>query len=128
MQKDFDAWNKRKKNIHESKKHPFYHEREIWWCVLGTNVGVEQDGTGTGYERPVVILRAFSLDACLVISFTTSEKNNRYHMNAGQVLGQQDSAIISQLRLIDTKRLREKIGYMEKDNFEHIRKAVKGML
>ena len=49
-------------------------------------------------------------------------------MNAGHVLGQQDFAIISQLRLIDTKRLIEKVGYMEIEIFEHIRQAVKGML
>lgn len=38
------------------------------------------------------------------------------------------SVIISQIRLIDTKRLINKIGYIESALFEDIRKAVKDLL
>jgi len=34
MEKDFDGWNEKKKNLHSSPSKPFYHEREIWWCSL----------------------------------------------------------------------------------------------
>ncbi|PJF32835.1 MAG: hypothetical protein CUN57_03820, partial [Phototrophicales bacterium] len=60
MQKDFDNWNVKKKSIHTDDKAPFCHEREVWWCSLGVNVGFEQDGTGKNYDRPVVILRSFN--------------------------------------------------------------------
>lgn len=49
-------------------------------------------------------------------------------MKAGTVLGRQAFAIISQMRLIDTKRLKERIDYMGQMDFANIRKAVKGML
>ncbi len=49
-------------------------------------------------------------------------------MSTGGWSDKKDFAIISQLRLIDTKRLIEKAGYMDKQSFENIRKAVKGML
>jgi hypothetical protein len=44
MQKDFDKWNETKKKIHDRINTPFFNEREVWWCVLGRNIGVEQDG------------------------------------------------------------------------------------
>ncbi|MBI5005410.1 MAG: type II toxin-antitoxin system PemK/MazF family toxin, partial [Candidatus Lloydbacteria bacterium] len=37
-------------------------------------------------------------------------------------------AIISQIRLVDTKRLINKIGFIDKDLFDKIRKTVKDML
>lgn len=40
-QKDFDNWNERKKKIHQGKKDIYFNEREIWWCMVGVNVGFE---------------------------------------------------------------------------------------
>jgi hypothetical protein len=43
--KDFDGWNKVKK-FTEQRERPLFHEKEIWWCLFGVNVGSEQDGEG----------------------------------------------------------------------------------
>src|SRR3989338_4621690 len=85
MQKDFDGWNKQKKQIDASDYQPLYHEREIRWCRLGTNVGFEQDGTGEGRARPVLVMKAFSRSVCLIVTLTTSVKQNRYHVSVGEV-------------------------------------------
>lgn len=53
MKKYFDAWNSKKKEIHGKSEAAFYHEREVWWCSLGVNVGYEQDGSDIEYSRPV---------------------------------------------------------------------------
>lgn len=128
MQKDFDGWNKQKKSIDEYSHAPLYHEREIRWCRLGTNIGFEQDGTGEGRARPVLILKAFSRSVCLIIPLTTSTKKNPYYIAIGAVDERQASVIISQLRLVDTKRLEQKIVSLDKKTFEVIRKAIKDML
>ena len=128
MQKDFDSWNKNKKQIHAENANKLYHEREVWWCSLGVNVGFEQDGTGADNERPVLILKGFSKQVCLVMPLTTSEKKNPYHASLGKVDGRNAFAIISQIRLIDTKRLINKIGFVEQKIFEKIRKAAKDLL
>lgn len=128
MQKDFDKWNKRKKQIHVKNENKLYHAREVWWCALGVNVGFEQDGTGVAGERPVLILKGFSKQVCLVIPLTTSEKKNPYHISLGKVDGRNAFAIISQIRLIDTKRLINKISFVEQALFEKIRKAAKDLL
>ncbi|MDP3763151.1 MAG: type II toxin-antitoxin system PemK/MazF family toxin [bacterium] len=129
MKKDFDSWNKKKKHIDAQLEYlPLYHEREIRWCRLGVNIGFEQDGTGTDYSRPVLIMKGFSRQVCLIVPLTTSTKKNRYYVSVGDVDGKKAAAIISQLRLIDTKRLDQRIATLNQETFEVIRKAVKGLL
>ena len=57
-QKDFSEWHKIKAIIHHDKERPHFHEREIWFCSLGGNVGFEQDGRGETFLRPVIVLSA----------------------------------------------------------------------
>ena len=128
MQKDFDGWNEEKKETNAREDILLYHERDVRWCRLGTNIGFEQDGTGTDHSRPVLILRGFSRSACLVVPLTTSAKQNPYHVSVGIIGNRPAFAIISQVRLIDTKRLDQKITILDKNIFEKIRKAVKDML
>lgn len=128
MQKDFDTWNKNKKRIHSKNENKLYHKREVWWYSLGVNVGFEQDGTGPDGERPVLILKGFSKHVCLAVPLTTSEKKNPYHISLGKVDGKNSFVIISQIRLIDTKRLINKIGFVKHKIFEKIRKTAKDLL
>ena len=127
MRKDFDNWNERKKEINDIKPN-FYHEREIRWCSLGVNVGFEQDCTNKKYRRPVLILKGFSRHVCLVVPLTTSTKKNLYHVSVGIIENQESFAIISQIRLIDTKRLHDRLIILDRAKFEKIRKAVKDLI
>lgn len=128
MKKDFDGWNEQKKQVDAREDILLYHERDVRWCRLGTNIGFEQDGTGAGRARPVVVLKAFSRYACLVVPLTTSTKQNQYYVSIGRINDRPASAIISQLRLIDTKRLTVKITRLSKAKFDEIRKTIKEML
>lgn len=128
MQKDFDGWNEQKKEINIREDILLYHERDVRWCRLGTNVGFEQDGTGAGRARPALVIKAFNRHVCLVVPLTTSTKQNPYHISIGMVNDRQASVIISQLRLIDTKRLTVKIMRLNKTKFDEIRKTIKDML
>ncbi|MBX2866868.1 type II toxin-antitoxin system PemK/MazF family toxin [Candidatus Kaiserbacteria bacterium] len=128
MKKDFDGWNQDKKQIQEREDILFYKQREVRWCRLGVNVGFEQDGTGTAYARPVLILKGFSKHACLVVPLTTSTKENPYHVSAGKIERKEAFAIISQIKCIDTRRLDQRLGWVEKPNFKKIQKAIKDML
>ena len=127
MEKDFDGWNTIKKRTHAELPR-LYTLREIWWCRLGVNIGTEQDGRGEWYVRPCVILRGFGPDACLVAPLTTSMREHPLRVYVGDVEGREARANISQLRVIDTRRLERKIGFLEKDMFAGVRKAAKGLL
>lgn len=126
MHKDFDQWNGLKKKIHASDEYlPLYHERQVRWCRLGANVGFEQDGTGEDFSRPVLILAGLSKHTCLVIPLTTSHKKHRMRIFVGTVDGKSASAVISQMRVIDTKRLDQHIATIDRKVFEYIQKAVR---
>jgi len=129
MKKDFDNWNNEKKRIHETEENRFYKVREIWWCSIGLNVGFEEDGTSKEYQRPVLVLKGFSRQVCWAIPLTTSTKENPYHIKVGAIENNRESfAIISQLRLIDTKRFTDRLTILDEKIFETIRKAVRDLI
>ena len=128
MEKGFDNWNKRKKKMHNGADAPFFHKREVWWCSLGINIGFEQNGNGNEYLRPVIILRGMSKQTCFVIPLTTSLSDHPLRPPVGIIDGEEARALLSQMRLIDSKRLAKKIGFLDKVIFEQIRKTVKDIL
>ena len=128
MEKDFDNWNIKKKVINNSDKAPFYHEREIWWCSLGVNVGFEQDGSGEEFRRPILALKSLGRHTFIGIPLTTAAQAHPLRPSVGLVGGKEARALLSQMRAIDTKRLVRKISFLDKEIFEHIRKAAKAML
>ena len=128
MKKEFEKWNNIKQQIHEVGKRKYYHEREVWWCALGVNVGTEQDGSGAEFRRPVVILRGFGADTCLVIPLTTSAHQHPMRVPVGMVDDRQAMALLSQIKVVDTRRLVRKIGYLEKEMFSNLRESARGIL
>jgi mRNA interferase MazF len=128
MIKDFDNWNIRKKDINNSIKTKLYNTRDVWWCSLGVNVGFEQDGNEENFERPVLIIKGLSKNTCLIAPLTKSKNENRYRLPIGLIDGNQAHVIISQIKVIDTKRFINKIGVVDKITFEKIRKSIKNLI
>ena len=124
MEKDFDKWNTKKKDLHGRQDNLFYHEREIWWCALGVNIGSEQDGTGENFDRPVVIIRGFNKSVFFAVALTGKKKPGRYYFYVGEVEGKEASAILSQSRLMDTKRLVRKMGVLDEKVFHELKNAL----
>jgi mRNA interferase MazF len=124
--KDFDTWNVKKKNT-ELEESRLYTTREIWWCRLGLNIGFEQDGSGEEFLRPCVIVRGFGPRVCMVVPLTTSQNKHPLRIPLGDVDGKGASALLSQIRSIDTRRLVEKIGFLDKEKFEELRKNVRSL-
>lgn len=127
MEKDFDKWNKKKKDIHKSVFSDFVHTREVWWCSLGVNIGFEQDGKHNFFERPVLIIKKFNRDVVLIAPITSQVKHNKYYVTFIHN-DEQYSVIISQLRLLSTKRLRRKLYIMNSDLFTRVRQSIKEMI
>ena len=60
--KDFDTWNEEKKIVNERRidENLFFYDREVWWCSVGINVGIEADGKNSNFERPILVLKKFN--------------------------------------------------------------------
>ncbi len=121
--KDFDNWNNLKKNLNEKESFPYPRPREIWWCSIGINVGVEIDGKNYNFERPVLVLRAYNKEMLKVIPLTTKEKGLPYYFKIDR--GALTSyAVMSQVRVISSRRMIRKISKITPEEFKKLKIAL----
>ncbi|MFA6304332.1 MAG: type II toxin-antitoxin system PemK/MazF family toxin [Patescibacteria group bacterium] len=123
MDKEFQKWHSKKEKLHNEALRLFFHEREVWWCSLGVNIGFEQDGKGVIFSRPILVLKKFNNEVFWALSLTTKIKQGKFY--APVILNDNvpRCVIVSQLRLIDAKRLIDKIGTIGKENYNQIKKT-----
>lgn len=126
--KDYNLWGKLKTLLHNQKPRLFFKQSEIWFCHLGENVGYEQDGKGEDFLRPVVIIRKFNNQIFWAVPLTSKIKDAPYYHNIEFNLGTKNSAILSQLKLIDSKRLKYKLGTLSKNQFLELTKKLKELI
>ncbi len=124
MNKDFQKWHSKKAHLHETGSRIFFHEREVWWCSLGFNVGFEQNGKGNNFARPVVIFKKFNNETFWAIPLTTKVKTGKYYFLIDLKDGLKRVAVLSQLRLIDAKRLYQKMGVLDEKSHQELSEAV----
>jgi len=106
----------------------FFHEREVWFAALGSNIGFEQDGKNRKYLRPVIIIKKFNSEVCWVVPTTKKDKKGKYYFNFSYKERQYTTAILSQMRLIDSKRFIYNIGMMKEIDFLEIKKRLSSFL
>jgi len=128
-EKDFDGWNKVKKevNTHELRRDFFYHQREVWWCALGANVGVEADGKHGTFERPVLVLRVFNKEMLWIVPITSTIKTSPFYYRF-LFKGDEQSVNLGQIKVISSKRLKRRIDFMSENDFENIVTKLIGFL
>ena len=124
MRKDFQKWHKIKENIDIAPARIFFHEREVWWCSIGANIGFEQDGRGGRFARPILVFKKFNNEVFWAVPLSTKIKKGKFYVTIELGDSILRVAIISQLRLMDAKRLIDKIGIIHEDNYKLMQKAV----
>lgn len=124
MDKNFDQWNEQKKKLNKRQNEILFHEREIWWCSLGVNVGSEQDGKNDDFSRPILVLKKFSRGVLLVVPLTSRNKYNKYYQSI-KYHGQESWVILSQIRLISSQRLTRKAGVISHQQFKKVNEKIK---
>ncbi|HEY4522904.1 MAG TPA: type II toxin-antitoxin system PemK/MazF family toxin [Candidatus Paceibacterota bacterium] len=127
MKKDFKKWHEEKSGLHDEKQRPFFREGEVWFCALGANVGFEQDGNGVDYLRPVAIVRKFNKEIFWAVPLTRSHKQGVFYFGF-KLDDQTSTAILSQIRLVDAKRLFYRLGIMRPADLEETKKRLKALL
>ncbi|MDO8183627.1 MAG: type II toxin-antitoxin system PemK/MazF family toxin [bacterium] len=128
MEKDFKDWHIKKSQLHHDKIRPFFHEREVWFTSLGANIGFEQDGRGDRFLRPVLILKKFNNEVCWCLPLTKNQKKNKYYFSFKFKDNEVSTVILSQIRLIDSKRLQYKLGDIDEVDFKVVKEKLKQFL
>mgnify|MGYP004002750875 CR=1 FL=1 len=124
---NFIEWAKLKIRIHDRDERLFFKEREIWWASIGMNIGYEQNGKNETFERPILILKKFNHDVCWVLPFTSKEKEGKYYYPI-EYNNTISRLILSQLRLVSSKRLLRKVRTLDKKEFNLVRENIKKLI
>jgi len=106
----------------------YFREKEIWWASIGSNLGHEEDGKNQKFERPILILKKFNEHLILTVPLTSKVKENNKYYFKFNLNNRASSAIISQIRIISSKRLIRKIDNLSNRNFYKIKRLVKGLI
>lgn len=126
--KDFDQWNELKKRTNRKKNYPFFREREIFYTRIGYNVGYEQDGKGPCGLRPVIVYKKFNKQIFWGIPLSRVAKRGKFYFAFTFMQHEKSTAIISQLRLLDAKRLERKIGDISKTDYQQLQKTISQLM
>lgn len=110
MLKRFLEWFGLKERLHESAhKPPFFREGELWWCHIGENVGNEMNGKGERFTRPIYIFKKYDRYSFLGLPLTTKEKKDTWYARI-IFRDKPQTIVLSQGRVLDYRRLKEKMG------------------
>ncbi|VBB40081.1 mRNA interferase MazF6 [uncultured Spirochaetota bacterium] len=106
---------------------------EIWWADFGMPFGSEP-----GFFRPVVILQADTFNrskigTVIILPLTTnlilSEAPGNVYLEKTETELPKDSvAVVSQITVIDKKRMREMVGTLKKERLKEIEEGIKLVL
>ena len=118
--KEFDEWNEVKKGISNNNQKFFIKQREIYWVYLGENIGFEQNGKGEEFLRPVLVYKKFSANLFYGIPLTTNIKKSKFYFHF-KVKNRDNCAILSQMRLFDTKRIHDNLGKINTNDFAQLK-------
>lgn len=125
-EKEFDSWNTLKKRLN-NRSQVYYREGDVWWCHFGVNVGSEQDGVGKEALRPILVLREINKDTLICVPLTARLRHDKDHV-AIYFNEEFETVILSQIKVIDTRRLLKFRGRISLYLFGKIKKALRTYL
>ena len=88
------------------------------------NIGGEENGKGDSFLRPAVIFKKFNNGTFWGVPLTTKKKRGNFYVPISLSDSKPRVALLSQLRLMDVRRLKNKIGTVTKQNYADIQKAI----
>ena len=122
----FDEWNQQKKRLQSKNMIKYFKERQVWWCSIGQNIGVETYGKGKTFSRPVVVLKKLSNEIFLGIPLSSKKKTGTWYVQFRH-RGTEMSALFSQVRIFDRRRLLNRLGELDDEDFNRIKTGFKSL-
>jgi mRNA interferase MazF len=86
------------------------------------NIGIEIFGKGQRFTRPVIIFKKFNREAFLGIPLTSQLKMGKWYVSVTH--GEKtDTALLAQIRVMDSKRLVESMEVIGDEGFNEIKRS-----
>lgn len=114
-------WLELKIKLWTKKDKIIFKQGEIWWCSLGFNLGEEIFGKGKKFTRPILIFKKFTANSFMGLPLTTHGKNGSWYVEI-ETKGFKRWALLNQARILDKKRLTNKIDFISKVDFDKVKK------
>jgi mRNA interferase MazF len=110
-----------KQSLHELSTDPlFYNQDDVWWCAIGENIGIEINGKGKTFSRPILVYKKLSKGGFLGIPLSTQIKEGSWYVGIS-FQEKQICANLAQIRVFSTVRMQEKIGSLDNQDSEKIK-------
>jgi hypothetical protein len=127
MEKDFDNWNKLKKEIENESKNIIIKEWEIWWTHIWLNIKSKSCWKWNKFRRPVLVMKKLSHTNCIIIPLSTQIKKWTWFANYN-IEGIEYTALLYQIRMMHTNRFYVKETKLNYRIFNIIKKKLKKLL
>ncbi len=107
--KNFDIWNIKKQKINNRTLIPQdVNVGEVYWFVLGINIGKEIDGKSENFTRPCLVYKIVTRTSYMVIPLSTSEYyKDIWHMQIDIIENKKSFLCFNQVKIIDHKRIKK---------------------
>ena len=129
MEKNFDKWNKLKKNLEldNIQEDLFFSNWDIWWSTVWINLWTESCWKWDDYRRPILILKKLSLDSFIAIPLTSKEKDWTWFCKY-ELEWEINYVMLYQIKMMHKSRLQRKIWKINSKDFLEIKKRLKLLL
>ncbi len=126
--KKFDEWNEVKKQVDTRSNVIQFKEREVYWASVGENIGFEQNGKGADFSRPVLIIKKLNNHLFFGVPLSTQSRTGSFFFEFELLSNKTSTALLVQAKAYDVKRLDQKIGMIQKNDFEQLKVKMKELL
>ena len=123
-----DEWNAVKKGIDSSETRQSVQAKRIYWTKIGQNIGKEVFGKGATFARPVLVINVLFNDTFLGVplSSKTQGKKGKFYHKFIDSKGNEQLALLGQVRIFDIKRIGAYLSKIEGKDFVKIKEKIKG--
>ena len=97
-------------------------------CVMGKNIGIEQNGSITDFVRPILVVKKFNNQMFWVVPLSGKQKRLDFYYNFTDPQRMVVSAILAQLRMMSTKRFMRKMYTLAANHYIRIRESLGAFL
>lgn len=97
-------------------------------AFMGENVGVEQSGKGEYFLRPIIVLKKFNKEFFLGVPISKTPKTDLFHFKFSFLPDVESSAVLSQLKPVDSKRLKYRMRYINYKDFINLKTKIRDLI
>lgn len=126
-EKHFNKWNQEKQRLHTKGRQPQVNDGEIWWCGIGENIGVEINGKGESFTRPILVFKKLSRFGFIGIPLTSQPHVGSWYAHF-RFQGRDEYAVFAQMRNISIRRLHRKMGRADDTDMQTVKIALRQFL